>query len=129
MPEYPRQSSLVTGLKQRCPRCGKGPLFASFLRIRDECPNCGLDYRFADTGDGPAFFVMSGVGIAVMAFFLIVELAYHPPVWFHLLVTLPLFVVGCLGVLRPAKAWLVAEQFVRKAEEARWESTGKHGPF
>ena len=119
----------MTGLKQRCPRCGKGPLFASFLRIRDECPNCGLDYRFADTGDGPAFFVMSGVGIAVMAFFLIVELAYHPPVWFHLLVTLPLFVVGCLGVLRPAKAWLVAEQFVRKAEEARWESTGKHGPF
>lgn len=128
MPEYPRLSSLSTGLRCKCPRCGKGALYQTFLRLRPECPHCGLSYAFADTGDGPAFFVMSGVGIAVMGLFLYLEIAYHPPIWFHLLFTLPLFLFGCLGVLRPTKAWLVSEQYVRKASEAQWESTGKHGP-
>ena len=126
---YPRLSSLSTGLRSRCPRCGKGPLFEGFLKLRPACPVCGLDYGFADPADGPAFFVMSGVGLAVMGLMLVVEIAAHPPIWFHLVVTLPLFVVGCLGVLRPTKAWLVNEQFVRKASEATFESVGRHGPY
>ena len=32
-----------------------------------------------------------------------------------------------LAVLRPVKAWLVAEQYVHKASEARFDSFGKHG--
>lgn len=127
--QYPPQNSLSTGLRSRCPRCGKGPLFCGFIKLRDQCPVCGLDYRFADPADGPAFFVMSGVGLAVMGLMLVVEIAARPPIWFHLLVTLPLFVVGCLGTLRPTKAWLVAEQYVRKASEAKFDSVGRHGPF
>jgi uncharacterized protein (DUF983 family) len=127
--QHPRQSTLSTGLRCRCPRCGKGPQFQGFIKLRPSCPVCGLDYGFADPADGPAFFVMSGVGVAVMAMMLVVEIAARPPIWFHLVVTLPLFVVGCLGTLRPTKAWLVSEQYVRKASEAEFESVGRHGPF
>ena len=63
MTDYPRLSTLKTGLACRCPRCGKGPLFKGYLTLQTECPACGLSYAFADPADGPAFFVMTAVGV------------------------------------------------------------------
>ena len=71
---------------------------------------------------------MTGVGIAVTLLFLWMELAFRPPMWVHLVFTLPLFVAGCFGTLRPVKAWLINEQFVRKASEARFSFLGRSGP-
>lgn len=123
-PAWPALSPLKTGLTCRCPRCGRGALFQGFLKLRPSCPSCGLDYGFADPADGPAFFVMSGVGISVTVLFLWMEVALRPPIWVHLIFTLPLFVVGSLASLRPVKAWLVNEQYVRKASEARFMPSG-----
>ena len=50
--------SIMTGLAGRCPRCREGHLFSGFLGVRKECDECGLDYSFADAGDGPAIFVI-----------------------------------------------------------------------
>jgi uncharacterized protein (DUF983 family) len=125
--EFPRLSTLKTGLACRCPRCGKGPLFKGYLSLRPSCPVCGLDYGFADPADGPAFFVMSGAGMIGMVFMMVFEFTVHPPVWVHAIVTLPLLVALCLGSLRPFKSWLVAEQYVHKAAEPTFESVGKHG--
>ena len=66
MTDYPRLSTLKTGLACRCPRCGKGPLFKGYLTLQTECPQCGLSYAFADPADGPAFFVMTAVGVVGM---------------------------------------------------------------
>ncbi len=119
--DYPRLSTLSTGLRCRCPRCGEGPLLKGYLTIRDECPVCRLDYGFADPADGPAFFAMSAVGLVGMIGFMIFEFTVHPPVWVHMAVTLPILAAMCLGVLRPFKGWLVAEQYVHKASEATFE--------
>jgi len=120
-------SSLSAGLRCRCPRCGEGHLFQGFLKIADACEACGLKFDFADPADGPAFFVMSGVGILVVAIWAIWAVAAQPPIWAQFLVVVPALVGGCLATLRPVKAWLVAEQYVHKAEEGRWASTGAHG--
>jgi uncharacterized protein (DUF983 family) len=32
-------------LRQRCPQCGEGALFARFARLHEHCPSCGLRYR------------------------------------------------------------------------------------
>lgn len=127
-PAYPPLSTLHTGLRCRCPRCGEGPLLRGFLKIRDNCPACGLDYSFADPADGPAFFGMSLVGVLGMALFMWFEFSVHPPVWVHMVVTMPLLVLACLAVLRPLKGWLVSEQYVHKAAPPEWKSIGKHGP-
>lgn len=119
-PQWPALSSLRTGLKGRCPRCGEGALFQGFLGLRRSCPHCGLDYSFADPADGPAFFVMSGVGFAVTLLFLWMEVALRPPMWLHFVFTLPLLVVGSLGALRPVKGWLVSQQYKHTAVEARF---------
>ena len=121
MSDHPRLSSLSTGLRCRCPRCGEGPLFKGFLSLRDRCPVCDLDYGFADPADGPAFFVMSAVGVVGMIGFMIFDFTVQPPVWVHLFTTLPVLVALCLGALRPFKAWMVAEQYLHKAEEARFD--------
>ena len=57
---YAPISPLTTGLAGRCPRCGDGKLFSGFLTVAPRCDVCGLDYAFADSGDGPAVFVRRG---------------------------------------------------------------------
>ena len=124
---YPPLSTLSTGIRCRCPRCGEGPLLKGYLTIRDECPVCHLDYSFADPADGPAFFVMSGVGVLGMMAFMAFEFTVHPPIWVHFAFTFPLIAAMCLVVLRPFKGWMVSEQFVHKAAPPEWASIGKHG--
>lgn len=127
MPAHTPPPPIVSGLTCRCPRCGEGKLFDGFLTLAKSCETCGLDLSFADPADGPAFFVMSGVGIVVISLFAWAEVVLRPPPWVHLLTTFPALIIGCLATLRPVKAWLVASQFFHKAEEARWESIGGHG--
>ncbi|WP_293379299.1 DUF983 domain-containing protein [Phenylobacterium sp. SCN 70-31] len=120
-------SSLSAGLRCRCPQCGEGKLFAGFLKIAPRCERCGLDFGFAEPADGPAFFVMSGVSIVVVAVWAWWAVVAQPPIWLQFATVLPALVGGCLFTLRPVKAWLVAEQYLHKAEEARWQSLGAHG--
>lgn len=120
-------STVTAGLRCRCPRCGQGKLFRSYLKIADRCEACGLEFGFADPADGPAFFVMTAVGILVIAAWAVWAVVGQPPIWLQVAVVWPALLIGCLGSLPPTKAWLVAEQYVHKAEEARWSSLGKHG--
>jgi uncharacterized protein (DUF983 family) len=116
---YPRQPPIATGLRGRCPRCGEGALFDGFLRIAPRCRACGLDFGFADSADGPAVFVILLVGFVVAGAALIVEIAYAPPIWVHVVLWGPLVLLLCLGLLRPLKGVLVALQYVHRAEEGR----------
>jgi uncharacterized protein (DUF983 family) len=112
---------VIVGLKGLCPRCGKGHLFSGFLAVRPKCEVCGLDFTFADSGDGPAFFVMSIVGIVVIALALWVEFAFSPPIWLHLVMWSALSIVMSLALVRPLKGVLVALQYHHKAEEGRFQ--------
>lgn len=120
-------SALSAGLRCRCPRCGEGRLFKGFLALAPRCERCGLDLSFAEPADGPAFFVTTGVGVLVIAVWAWSAVAYDPPVWLQLAIVLPSLMVGCLGALRPVKAWMVAEQYVHKAGEGHWTDLGRHG--
>ncbi len=113
-------SPVSTGLKGLCPRCGKGHVFEGYLKVRPKCEVCGLDLAFADTGDGPAFFVMSIVGIVVVALALWVEFAYSPPIWLHLVIWTALSIIMSLVLVRPLKGVLVNLQYHHKAEEGRF---------
>ncbi|HEX8827912.1 MAG TPA: DUF983 domain-containing protein, partial [Xanthobacteraceae bacterium] len=85
--------AIGAGLSCSCPRCGKGRLFEGFLTLRPRCEHCGLDYAFADSGDGPAVFVMFIAGAIVVGAALITEILFHPPYWVHAALWLPLILV------------------------------------
>jgi uncharacterized protein (DUF983 family) len=110
---------LGAALLGKCPRCGEGKLFDGFLTLAPGCDQCGLDYKFADSGDGPAVFVILLAGFLVLGLALWVELTYEPPFWLHLVIFLPLTIAVCLGLLRPLKGLMVAAQYHHRAEEGR----------
>jgi uncharacterized protein (DUF983 family) len=119
------ERSVMRGLRSRCPRCGEGGLFTGFLGLRKECDHCGLDYGFADAGDGPAVFMILIGGFIVVFAALIVEFLYQPPYWVHAALWIPLILIVTLGPLRPLKGLLIALQYHHKAAEGRLERGGK----
>jgi uncharacterized protein (DUF983 family) len=117
--EYPPLSPFSTGIRGRCPRCGKGHLFSGFLTLAPGCEVCGLDYSFADPADGPAFFVLLIACVPAALLAVWIEVAFQAPYWVHLVTTLPFLLLTCIPPLRPLKGWLVASQYYFKAEEGR----------
>jgi uncharacterized protein (DUF983 family) len=111
------QPPASTGLRGRCPRCGEGRLFSGFLALAPRCESCGLDYSFADSADGPAVFVILIAGFLIAGAALIVELAYQPPVWVHVLLWGPLVLLLSLGLLRPLKGLAVTLQYAHQARQ------------
>lgn len=129
---------LWAGWHGRCPECGEGKMFRSWLKLADRCDSCGLDFRFAAPDDGPAFFSQCFVAFPLTFLVLWLEIALDPPMWVHLVFSIPLMIVGCVLPLRPIKGWLVASQYVNKAQEsgtehlwaklhAREEADRRHG--
>lgn len=98
-------------LNHRCPRCGKGYLYAGILQLKGSCPECGLDLSRADTGDGPAFFVITIMGALIVLLPAILELIAPSPLWLHLTLWIPFVGLGSLWMLRLFKSGLVALQY------------------
>ncbi len=114
---YAPVDPIKAGLTCSCPRCGQGRLFDGLIKIRPACSNCGLDYSFADSGDGPAVFVIMIIGFIVVGLALYVEVTYSPPLWLHLIIWIPLAVVLSLWLLRVMKAILIALQYRNSARQ------------
>jgi uncharacterized protein (DUF983 family) len=108
----------LAGALGRCPCCGKGPLYSGFLKLTPVCA-CGYPLAKADSGDGPAVFVMMIVGFVIVFSALFTEIAYHPPIWFHLVAWLPLGALLSLALLRPIKGLMIAAQIRNRASEHR----------
>jgi uncharacterized protein (DUF983 family) len=111
-------SPWAAGLRLRCPECGKGPVFAGYLKFQDACPVCGANFRAADAGDGPAVFIILIVGAIVTPLLIVLQFGLHLPSLVALVLTLIAAVLLCLGLLPPFKATLFALQWKHKASEA-----------
>jgi len=55
------------------------------------------------------------VGPIVTALALWTEVRFEPPIWVHMVLWLPVILGGCLGLLRPLKALMVALQYKHRA--------------
>ncbi len=116
---YPPLSPASTGMKNKCPRCGQGKLFSGYLTPAEKCEVCHLKFDFADAGDGPAWFIMTGVGFIVATSALLVEVAYQPPYWLHAAIWGPLTLVLGILPLRPLKGLMIARQYQTDAQQGR----------
>jgi uncharacterized protein (DUF983 family) len=112
-------SPILAGLKGRCPRCGEGRLFDGFISLDQSCSSCDLDYDFADSGDGPAVFIMLIVGFLVVGLAIYTEINYRPDYWVHAVLWLPSILILSAGLLRPLKGILICLQYSNDAREGR----------
>lgn len=56
------RQAMRRGFMLTCPRCGKGAVVHSYLKVHDSCEECGLDLSRARADDGPAYFTILLVG-------------------------------------------------------------------
>jgi len=74
-------AAIRAGVLGRCPKCGKGELYAKYLKIGDRCGACGADFTMADSGDGPTVFVILVVGALVVPLIFVLQFALQWPLW------------------------------------------------
>ena len=88
------------------------------MRFAARCRSCGLDYSSFNVGDGPAAFLIFIVGTITVVAALIVDGAFSPRWWVHL-VWVPVAAALTILGLRLSKAWLLAQEHRNRAREGR----------
>lgn len=104
-------NALGRGFRCKCPACGKGSLFARFLKVVPACPACGEEMHHHRADDFPAYLVILIVGHIIVPSQLLTEQYLEPPLWVHLAIWLPLTLVMTLSLLQPVKGVIVALQW------------------
>lgn len=69
------------GWWQRCPACGEGALFKSFLKVQERCPFCREELHHQRADDGPAYFTILIVGHLLAPTMLFVYFRWQPTPW------------------------------------------------
>jgi uncharacterized protein (DUF983 family) len=93
-------------------------LFAGWVTFAQRCAACGLDFSSFNVGDGPAAFLIFIVGTVTVVGALVVDGAFSPPWWVHL-IWIPVAAELTIGGLRVSKAWLLAQEVEHRAREGR----------
>ncbi len=104
----PIGAALLRGARGRCPVCGQGHLFDGYLKLVRECSVCHAPLGRIRADDAPPYFTILIAGHVLLPFVFLVEKAWHPPMWVHMAIWLPLFTIVCMLMLRPVKGAVVA---------------------
>lgn len=102
-PVPPLLTAVGRGLRMVCPACGQTKLFRGYLKVEPVCANCGAPLGLARADDAPPYFTIAIVGHVIIFGMWDMESAYHPPLWVHAAIWLPLTLVMTLLLLRPIK--------------------------
>ena len=102
-----RWTAIARGLRRRCPRCGEGALFCSYLTLSDRCDSCGEVLGDIRADDGPAWATILLVGHLTVPFFLI-AVRGDAPSWVIFGVLAPAAVVLTALLLPRAKGLFAA---------------------
>jgi uncharacterized protein (DUF983 family) len=110
-PARPLMNAMLRGFLGRCPHCGEGSVFASFLKTVDRCAHCGEEMHHHRADDLPAYVVVVIVGHIVVGAFMGIEATSSLSTWQHLAIWIPLTIGSALALLRPVKGAVVGLQW------------------
>jgi uncharacterized protein (DUF983 family) len=110
-PQRPLQPAIWRGLKMCCPACGAGRLFYRYLKVVDRCPSCGEEMYHQRADDAPPYFTIFLVGHVVVPLVIVVERLWHPELWVHFSLWVPLVLAMSLLILPLVKGGIVGLQW------------------
>ena len=93
-------------------------MFDGWVGFAKSCRGCGLELDSFNVGDGPAAFLIFIVGTITVVAALVVDSAFSPPWWVHL-VWIPVAAALTIGGLRVSKAGLLGQEYRHRAREER----------
>lgn len=110
-----QQRSIWAGLQRgfagKCPHCGEGGLFSSYLKVAPACPSCGHETGLYRADDGPAYFTILIIGHVVIAPLLFLEFVRTWPVGWVLGIVIPTIIALTLLLLPRVKGAFVGIQW------------------
>jgi uncharacterized protein (DUF983 family) len=71
-------------VRLRCPNCGGGPIFQSWLKMRTRCPVCGLELERGEEGYQVGSYMFNIVAAELLflaAFLVVLRLTWPTPPW------------------------------------------------
>lgn len=110
-PARPLWTAMKRGFLGKCPNCGEGKLFVSYIKTVRTCDHCGEEIHHHRADDLPAYLVVVIVGHIVVGAFMGVEAASDLSLGTHLAIWMPLTVILALALLRPVKGAAVGLQW------------------
>ena len=99
------------GFRARCPRCGEGRVFSSFLGASRECADCGEEMHHHRADDLPAYLVIVIVGHLVVGAVMAFEASTTLSMVQHLSIWVPLTILLSVALLRPVKGAIIGLQW------------------
>jgi len=96
-------------------------MFAQWLTVAPTCSACGLNIGAHDAGDGPAVLLIFVLGALVVPLALWLSFLIALPLWVHAVVWGIVILGLTVGMLRPAKALMVAVLYRRRAAGTDWQ--------
>jgi uncharacterized protein (DUF983 family) len=106
-----RSSRLGAIIKQRCPRCFQGQVFAGLFRMHEHCPVCGLAFEREPGYFTGAMYLSYGLGIIATAPVWLLMAFLGAPLGSVLLASGFLLVLGSPWLFRYARVlWLFLDQ-------------------
>ena len=109
--ERSKGDAVMKGLKCKCPKCGEGQLFDSWLKVTPQCSVCGEDLYHERAQDFPPYITIMIVGHVVVTLIMMVEANYEWSLLTHLLVWIPISTVMTLAIMQPVKGGGVGFQW------------------
>lgn len=110
----PLLPALWRGWRSKCPHCGEGSLFASWIRPVDACAACGEDYRAQRADDLPPYLVIFIVGHVVVAGYMMGEEVLPFGAWAQMALWSLVTVLMSLALMRPIKGATIGLQWSRR---------------
>lgn len=103
------------GMKLRCPHCGKGHLFRSYLKVADTCESCGEELFHHRADDFPPYLSIVIVGHVIVGLMLHLEFAYQDVApWVYMVTMVPAAIILPLISLPSIKGAVVGMQWANK---------------
>lgn len=103
LPARSKSQALKRGVMMKCPCCGESSIYKSYLKIVDNCNNCGEKLGHIRTDDFAPWATILILGHILAPIIIEVERNIAPPLWLTMSIVLPSIVVAVLAMLPPVK--------------------------
>lgn len=107
----PVMPAIKRGFFGRCPKCGEGKLFGSFVKPVESCAVCGEELHHHRADDFPAYLNILVVGHVIVGGFTMTEVMTNWPGWVHLAIWIPLMLLMSIVLMQPLKGAVIGFQW------------------
>lgn len=107
-------TAVLRGAGGKCPECGRGRLFAGYIKTGADCSECGLDFSGHRADDAPPYLTIFIVGHTAIPLALASKQLFDPPMWMQFAIWLPIMAAAMWLVLPASKGAMVGLQWANR---------------